>query len=500
MQRSIWAVTWAVMWPVWVSWLAVGAVGVAIGAEVAVGQTTPPMVVPRLSDEARVSVLTVLPGDQIHADFGHTAIRVRDPNLSPLFEGQASFDTVFNFGVFDFEDPAFVPKFIWGRMDYLLAMEPFDVTPLQYRAERRPVVEQVLRLTAAERRVMFERLWVKAWSDPTYRYRFFKDNCSTRVRDAVEGSVAGVALPGLSELPLGLKEGEGAVVVEGESIAMPGLEAGATYRGMVEPYMADRPWIWFGGSAMMGLDADESVSGREACFLPLPLMASLAGATRPWDGDERVGVVAETRWVLSPGEVGWRGAGLGEVAPADGRWPLWVMVGLLLGGMVHAIVSWSRRAKPQAMGAAVSGGVRVWGVRAVRWLDAGLLLGVGVWGSLMLVLGHLSAHEVGSPNMHLLWAWPTHGVAAWAVWREWGGVRRVGWGRGLAWYFRAACGVAGLAGATGWWWPQAAPAGVWVLALLVAVRCGWRGWGMRGAIPADTRRLVAPPLDSSASA
>ena len=50
-----------------------------------------------LSDKAEISVLTCSPGKELYSLFGHTAIRVHDP--------EQDLDVVFNYGTFDFDTP-----------------------------------------------------------------------------------------------------------------------------------------------------------------------------------------------------------------------------------------------------------------------------------------------------------------------------------------------------------------------------------------------------------
>ena len=60
--------------------------------------------VPRLSDQAEFSLVTCTPGDQIYNAYGHSAIRLNDPQLR--------LDFVYNYGTFNFETPSFVMKFV----------------------------------------------------------------------------------------------------------------------------------------------------------------------------------------------------------------------------------------------------------------------------------------------------------------------------------------------------------------------------------------------------
>ena len=59
-----------------------------------------------LSDEARISLLTCAPGEELYARFGHTALRVTDP--------AHHLDAVFNYGVFDFNTDHFYWKYFEG--------------------------------------------------------------------------------------------------------------------------------------------------------------------------------------------------------------------------------------------------------------------------------------------------------------------------------------------------------------------------------------------------
>ena len=69
----------------------------------------------QLSPEAKISLLTCASGDEIYSYFGHSAIRINDP--------QADIDFVFNYGVFSFDSPNFAWRFAKGETDYIIAGE-----------------------------------------------------------------------------------------------------------------------------------------------------------------------------------------------------------------------------------------------------------------------------------------------------------------------------------------------------------------------------------------
>ena len=58
------------------------------------------------TDSIRVSLMTCSPGSEIYALFGHTAIRVEIPSQD--------IDWVYNYGMFSFNTPHFVLRFVTG--------------------------------------------------------------------------------------------------------------------------------------------------------------------------------------------------------------------------------------------------------------------------------------------------------------------------------------------------------------------------------------------------
>ena len=132
-----------------------------------------------LSPEGKISLLTCAPGDEIYSYFGHSAIRINDP--------KGGIDYVFNYGVFSFDSPNFIWRFIRGETDYMLQGQRMPSFIDSYIEERRSVYEQVLILTQTEKQLLFDALIENAKKENrVYRYRHFSDNCSTRVRDQFE--------------------------------------------------------------------------------------------------------------------------------------------------------------------------------------------------------------------------------------------------------------------------------------------------------------------------
>ncbi|MDB5225971.1 MAG: rane protein [Bacteroidota bacterium] len=132
------------------------------------------MKVPALSPLSSISLLTVgRADDEIYQNFGHTAIRIKDPVFG--------WDLVYNYGTFNFSEPGFLKKFIQCKLMYYVSVDDYEGFEEMYRDENRWIREQPLNLTQEQKQLLFERLTVNAREENKYyRYDFLYDNCSTR--------------------------------------------------------------------------------------------------------------------------------------------------------------------------------------------------------------------------------------------------------------------------------------------------------------------------------
>ena len=373
------------------------------------GRPGAPTVAPGLSDSARVSLLTMLPGEEVYSLFGHSALRVRDD--------AAGIDRTYNFGTFSFDQPFFLLRFLGGRLDYLLTTDPFWAVLQQYRTLRRPVIEQRLRLSPEAARALYARLEDNALpQNRAYRYDFFWDNCSTRLLDNVDSALVAAGGPGLT---------------------LPPAERRRTFRALLDPYWAGVPFVDLGANLALGVPPDQLASAREEAFLPLELAAQLDRATA--GGRPLVASRDTLFWV--------EGAGMPRPAP-----PL----PTALGWAVLAV----------GLGATLAGGWRTHG-RAGRWADAALFGAAGFAGLVTFLLWTATAHQVTGPNLNVLWAWPTHLVAAVALGRG-------GAGRGWRLYLGGASAVATLVALAWTVLPQVLPAPLFPVVVLLALRAGVR--------------------------
>lgn len=235
--------------------------------------------VPELTQSAKISLLTVGRADEeLWQNFGHTAIRIKDSILG--------WDLVYNYGTFNFNDDAFLIKFIKRKLLYYESVDNFPEFEQMYREENRWIREQQLNLTQEQKQQLFEKLTINAREENKYYiYDFLFDNCSTRPRDII--------------LSL-FKDKTFAKDADDES----------TFRQLIDRNVPNE-WLDLGMDLLIGIPTDKK-SGYDRTFLPDELM-QLYDSTKI-DGKPLVNsnelildVVPEhhaTNW-LTPGLVFW---------------------------------------------------------------------------------------------------------------------------------------------------------------------------------------------------
>ncbi len=220
-------------------------------------------------DSVEVSLLTCSPHEEIYSLYGHTAIRWHD-----LRTGD---DIAFNWGVFDFSKPYFVPRFVFGLTDYELGAYPFPLFQREYKKYGSSVVEQVLNLTAEEKLAVKKALQDNLRPEnKVYRYNYFYDNCSLRPMTLIEKSVSG------------------------KIEYQPHPDEAPSYREMVHHCVRNHPWAAFGNDLLLGVKADRKTTQREQAFLPENLMYDFDHATIYANGNYRP-LVKERRIAVEPG-------------------------------------------------------------------------------------------------------------------------------------------------------------------------------------------------------
>src|SRR5205823_7278461 len=111
----------------------------------------------------------------------------------------------------------------------------------QYREANRPVWAQELNLTPAQRSSLAQFIeWNERPENRFYHYDYYRDNCSTRVRDALDRVLGGAIKSQTSTLP-----------------------TGATYRFHTQRLTANDPLIFTGLLVALGHYVDRPISAWE---------------------------------------------------------------------------------------------------------------------------------------------------------------------------------------------------------------------------------------------
>ncbi len=193
-----------------------------------------------LSDNATVSVFTCGKGSQLYSTFGHTAIRIKDPNTT--------LDVVYNYGAFDFRTENFYLKFVKGDLQYFMNVTSYEEFIYEYQYESREVIEQTLDLTLDKKQLLFERLNASYSSeDKFYTYKFIDKNCTTMVVDKINETI-------------------------GKPIIYKVDDTSISYRTVLYPYFENYFWNKLGINIIFGKRTDEKAS---QLFLPIELLHSL---------------------------------------------------------------------------------------------------------------------------------------------------------------------------------------------------------------------------------
>jgi hypothetical protein len=197
-------------------------------------------------NDTLVYLITCGPGTETYSIYGHSAIRIAIPRMQS--------DNVYNWGVFDFDVPNFAWKFAKGRLNYSLGVESMQSFLQVYVYEKRYVNSQRINLTAGETERLIALISENLKPENiNYRYDFFYDDCSTRIRDLLEKTV-------------------------GEKLLYPPLEKGRlpTFRHMVDKYQDPFPWLKFGIDLIMGSRGEKKASFRDRMFLPIDMKTGLS--------------------------------------------------------------------------------------------------------------------------------------------------------------------------------------------------------------------------------
>ncbi|RZP00923.1 MAG: DUF4105 domain-containing protein [Flavobacteriales bacterium] len=187
-----------------------------------------------------ISVLTIGPGSSLSDSFGHSAIRVQDKSKN--------YDLVFNYGVYDFNDPNFYSNFIKGYLNYSLGVSYYKDFRSSYISNNRSIKEQVLLLPDVLNRKIADRLIFNSKPEnKNYRYDYFSNNCSTIIKDIIDESLIDYDY-----------ENDYVVQNKGKN----------TYRNLIYENINKNSWGSLGIDICLGSYIDQEIDVKKNTFLP----------------------------------------------------------------------------------------------------------------------------------------------------------------------------------------------------------------------------------------
>lgn len=305
-----------------------------------------------LSNEAKVSLITIAPGNSVFegSGFGHSSLWVYDP-LNGISRN-------YNYGTFTFQTGNFLLKFVQGTLPYTLSVVPMEYVVPHYEAERRDLTEQILNLSQAQKQKLFDFLENNALpQNREYQYRFFFDNCSSRIRDALQVA-CGDSLVYYNK------------PIDGEA---------KSFRQWMNQYLEYKPWEKFLMNLALGLPSDEIATPEQEMYLPYNLMHHFEKATIGGKS-----LVSRTQPLVTTNFSH-------REQPSQ---PWWLSPMVLFGVLVVFVIWYTQRQQKQ--------------LKISFLFDKIFFTIIGLAGWILLGLATATNHGVTEWNLHLLWAIPLY--------------------------------------------------------------------------------------------
>lgn len=307
------------------------------------------------ANELHFALVSCQPGPEIFELYGHEAMHIWG-----TYQGR-EMDFIVNHGLFDFGSPGFISRFVKGETDYFTGTQDTRAFLDSYAERGSGVTEYELNLTPAESDKLMQ-LVISDLQPPnnTYRYKYFTNNCATRLLSPIDSAIEGTVKYTMPDTP--------------------------TYRGLLRKYGEGYPWYELGIETALGSGLDKKLTPREQLFLPLELGQTLPSALRP-DGKKLIigskeivkeedARLAPTLFILSP---------------------QFFAIVLLVLVLIFKIYSFFT-GKP---------------IKIITSLMS-LLLGLG--GCLVWFLTFFSDHEAASPNILAIWLNPLWFIILVTIW------------------------------------------------------------------------------------
>ncbi|MDO4190840.1 MAG: DUF4105 domain-containing protein [Bacteroidales bacterium] len=344
----------------------------------------------RLSKESKFYLVNCEPGEIIYERFGHSGIRLVDPNLM--------IDVVYHYGVFDYLQPHFVARFVSGVTDYSIGCWPWELFLYDYHDRHSSVIIQELNLTDEEKNRLFHALEENNKPENRlYRYNFVYDNCATRPFNMVMKTLNKqiVVAPNTDTIN-GIEIIENIRNTEGQTPTHTHNGEIATFRNVIEEHLGSNTWWKFAIDIVLGKEADQQIGWQQLLAFPkhqseilsqINIIDSSTSESKP--------LVKSTTEALSYPPVALPNNGIFNPIAICALWLIFVVT--------ITLYEWRKRTYH-------------------IWLDIAQLLFFGFFGCIIFYLMFFSYHPLVESNYNLLWLNPLQILFAFIIckrsWRK----------------------------------------------------------------------------------
>lgn len=252
-----------------------------------------------------ISLVTFGPGEDVPSWWGHGSLVVKDTRLGK--------ERLYNYGMFSF-DEKMLARFAMGRLEFWVGDASVLGTYRLYEEFDRDVRVQELNLTPEQRLQIAKALADNVLPENrNYLYHHYNDNCSTRLRDAIDKAVGG------------------------QLHQMDSVPARMTLREHTRRYTAASAPMSVLLDFMMNDEIDKPITPWEEAFLPDELERQVAAlqVTQP-DGTKAPLVARSWNFYKSQ-----QRPPVPEQPPRYGPWIL--AIGLGLGASALGLAYWGRK-------------------------------------------------------------------------------------------------------------------------------------------------------------
>lgn len=307
----------------------------------------------QLSVYSEISIVTAGPGTELYEAFGHAAIRVQDPLLR--------LDLIYNYGMFDFNQPNFYSNFVKGKLLYSLGRYPFDYFLASYNEDKRWVKQQILNLTQDEKQAFFNYLENNVLpQNSNYLYDPYFDNCATKLGD-ITNSVL-----------------KNKVIFSDEN-----LIKNQSFRQLMNAEIPWNSWGSFGINLALGSKLDQKATTLQYMYLPKYVYSIFKNSKITLDGKSE-NLVKNEEILLD----------FKDLEPKTSIFsPFLIFLILSIFGIFSTYSDFKKNTR-------------------TKWLDFTLFFSTGIIGVLIVFLWFFTNHSTTPNNFNFLWAFAPNFVMA----------------------------------------------------------------------------------------